>query len=345
MPTINAHKAKDGTITYRARVRLKGYPTQTATFPTRQEARRYAEMVNGQMLAGKHFPTKIKHTLTELLERYTQEVLPRKRPETQRREGYILAFWNTQLGSRLLGDITKAEVVKVRDEFVKRGAKATTVHRYLNLLSHVFNTAIRDYDWLEANVVALVRKPSLPPGRIRYLTDQERARLLQECRRSKNPYIYSLVILAMHTGLRRGNLVELRKRDIDLKTRTVCVARTKNATALVLPLVGEAYAVMKERCAQIADAEFIFPHSNEQYPRHSYRRAFTEAMKRAGIEDATFHTLRHCCGSYLVQAGVDLYTVSRILNHKNMAMTARYSHLQIDQLKDALETLSQRLSS
>jgi integrase len=293
MPTINTHRAKDGSITYRVRVRMKGQPVQSASFSTLKDAQKWAKLREGEMLSGKHFATTVKHTLAELIDRYSQDVLPRKVLETQRREGYILTFWQQRLGTKLLGDITKSDIVKVRDEFVKRGAAATTVHRYLNLLSHTLNTAIRDYDWLEHNVVSMISRPPLPPGRTRFLTDQERTRLLQECQRSHNKHLYALVITAMYTGLRRSNLIQLRKRDIDVNQRTLTVARTKNGTALVLPLVGEAYEVMKARCTQITDADYVFPHSNEQYPRHSYRRAFVEAMKRAQIKDATFHTLRH----------------------------------------------------
>jgi integrase len=344
MPTINTHKAKDGSITYRARVRMRGMPTQTASFPTLKDAQNWAKLREGAMLAGKHFPTKTKHTLSELLERYRADILLRKTPETQRREGYFLAFWHQRLGLKLLGDITKADIVKVRNEFVKRGLAATTIHRYLNILSHVLNTAIRDYDWLEHNIVSMVSRPPLPPGKTRYLTDDERIRLLQECRRSKNKHLYSLVVLALHTGLRRSNLLGLQRRDIDLNQRTITIPRTKNGTALVLPLVGEAYELMKERCSQMTETDPVFPHTDGSQLRHRYRRAFDEAMKRARIENASFHTLRHCCGSYLIQAGVDLYTVSQILAHKSVTMSQRYSHLAIENVKDALAVLANRLS-
>jgi integrase len=345
MATINQHRAKDGSITYRVRIRIKGQPIQTASFSTREDAVTWSKIREGEVLSGKHFPSKkANHTLAELIERYTADALPRKRYETQRREGYLLAFWVKRLGMKCLTDITKADIVKIRDEFVKRGAKSTTIHRYLNILSHMLNTAIREYDWLDSNAVALVSKPALPPGKTRYLSDEERQRLLVECRRSKNPLLYDLVLLAMYTGLRRGNLLRLRRRDIDLDQRTISVARTKNDMPVVLPLVGAAYDAIKARCSSLAEDEYLFPHANEDMPARSYCRAFDYARKRAKIEGASFHTLRHCVGSYLVQAGVDLYTVSRILNHKSIVMSQRYSHLHTDQLRDALEVLAQRLS-
>jgi len=347
MATIQQYRAKDGTISYRVRVQRKGTPTQSATFPTRKECLRWATMVEGDIIAGRHFPDKKSPstTLTELIQRYQQDVLPRKQPETQERERYYHHFWNKTLGHKRLTDISKADIVKVRNDFLAKGYKTSSIHRYLMVLSHLLNTAIRDYDLLETNVVNAVRKPPLPPGRVRYLTDEERSRLLTECRRSKNTRLYALVILAMYTGLRRGNLLRLRRRDIDLDTRTLTIERTKNGLPLVLPLVGEAYGIAESLCQQLGQDAHLFPHANETKPLWSYVKAFDYAMKRAKIEGASFHTLRHCVGSYLVQAGVDLYTVSRILNHKSITMTARYSHLQTDHLRVALEKVAQRLSS
>ena len=345
MATINTHRAQDGSITYRVRIRIKGQPIQTASHPTRQEAVMWAKMREGEMLSGKHFPAKkANHRLAELVGRYTEDVLPRKQKITQRREGYLLAFWTKRLGGKGLTDITKADVVKIRNEFLKHGAKSTTIHRYLNMLSHVLNTAIKDYDWLNENIVAKVSKPSLPPGRTRYLSDEERQRLIVECRKSKNPSLSDLVLLALHTGLRQGNLLRLRRRDIDLDQRTLTIARTKNTMPLVLPLVGKAYDVVKTRCLSLVQDEYLFPHANKDMPVRSYCRAFEYAVKRAGLVNFHFHDLRRTAASYLVQAGVPIYVVSQVLAHTKVTTTQIYSHLDVRNLKDALTTLAQRLS-
>ena len=353
MATIQQYRAKDGSVSYRVRIQRQGHPVQSATFPTRQDAVKWSKMVEGDIIAGRHFPEKKPtSTLSELITLYQQNILPRKQPQTQTRELYFHSFWHKRLGHRLLTDITKVDIVKFRNDFLAKGYKAATIHRYLAVLSHLFNTAIRDYDLIDTNVVNLVSKPPLPLGRTRYLSDEERSRLLAECQRSRNRFLYHLVILAMYTGLRRGNLLTLRRRDIDLDQRIITVERTKNGLPVVLPVVGEAYEVLCHLCERsnqrsceghTAD-EFLFPHNNLEIPARSYIKAFDNAVKRAGIEGASFHTLRHCVGSYLVQAGIDLYTVSRILNHKSLAMTARYSHLSTEHLRVPLSVLAQRLS-
>ena len=345
MATIQQYRAKDGSVSYRVRIQRKSSPVQSATFPTRQDALKWSKMIEGDIIAGRHFPEKKPtSTLAELITLYQQDILPRKQSQTQARELYFHSFWQKRLGHRLLTDITKVDVVKFRNEFLAKGYKASTIHRYLAVLSHLLNTAIRDYDLLETNVVNLVSKPPLPLGRTRYLSDEERSRLLAECQRSRNRFLYHLAILAMYTGIRRGNLLILRRQDIDLEQRTITVERTKNGLPLVLPLVGEAYEVLCHLCEDRTADEFLFPHNNLEIPARSYIKAFDNAIKRAGIEGASFHTLRHCVGSYLVQAGIDLYTVSKILNHKSITMTAKYSHLSTEHLRVPLSVLAQRLS-
>src|SRR5215510_5504199 len=144
MATIQQYRAKDGSVSYRVRIQRQGHPVQSATFPTRQDAVKWSMMVEGDIIAGRHFPEKKPaHTLSELITLYQQDILPRKQPETQARERYYHAFWHKHLGHRLLTDITKADVVKVRNDFLAKGYKPGSIHRYLAVLSHVLNTAIK----------------------------------------------------------------------------------------------------------------------------------------------------------------------------------------------------------
>ena len=344
MATINAHTSKTGQTTYRVRVQKKGYPTQTATFPSLREARRWATMIEGQIAEGRHFPQKSTHTLSELIIRYIADVMPHKTSTNQRREGFILRYWDRELGHRLLSDIHPVHIIECRDRLRKTRASGT-VHRHLAVLSHLFTTALREYMWIDQNPCTRVSRPPLPPGRVRFLTDDERSRLLQECQRSGNKYLYGLVVAALYTGLRQGSLLSLTKKDVDSTARTLTIERTKNKTRLVLPLLGEAYALITERVAHISEHEYIFPNTGDHNRWESYRHAFNYAVKRANIPAFTFHCLRHSTASYLVQAGIPLYVVSQILSHKSVATTQRYAHLATENLKDALETLSQRLSS
>jgi integrase len=346
MASIDTYTTKAGRIMYRCRVQRKGHKTQTASFLTRKEAVRFGQMVEGDIIAGRHFPQKPKgHTLSELLVRINHDCLPTLAPSTQRTQRQRLAFWHQRLGHKYLADITKADVATVKEEFARRGRASGTIHHYIGTLSRALTIAIREYDWLDHNVVSTITRPPKSPGKTRYLTDDERSRLLTECQRSKNPHLYDLVVVALYTGLRRGSLFSLRCQDVDSTKKILTVPHMKNKTHLILPLLGEAYEILTRRCTGRAGAEYIFPEKRNGRQGGCYRRAFEEALKRADIPDASFHTLRHSSASYLIQAGIPLYVVSQILAHKSITMTQRYTHLHTDQLRDALEVLAQRLSS
>jgi hypothetical protein len=177
MASIDMYRTKAGITMYRARVQRKGQKTQTATFSSLRECRKWATMIEGEILASRRFPHKSKHTLSELLEKYTTDVLPRKTPETARSQMPVIRYWQQKLGYMLLDDIEPRHIITCRDEIARQSAPATVV-KYLMVLSHAFTVALKDYFWIESNLCLLIRKPSLPPGRSRYLSDEERTRLL-----------------------------------------------------------------------------------------------------------------------------------------------------------------------
>src|SRR5262249_15066098 len=155
---------------------------------------------------------------------------------------------------------------------------------------------------------------------------------------------YALVILALYTGLRRGSLFALSKSNVDVEKGLLYLEKTKNGSRLTLPLVGEALTIARNLCDTSKDG-YLFPRG-KGYPCGHYHTAWEHAVKRAKVPSFSFHCIRHCTASYLVQLGVPLYVVGAILGHssRSMAMTARYAHLDTDNLRAALETLSQRLS-
>ena len=175
------------------------------------------------------------------------------------------------------------------------------------------------------------------------MSDGERQRLLEECRRSRNRFLYPLCVMALYTGLRRSSLFSLTTQNTDIVNGSLYLKRTKNARPLTLPLVGEALDIARTLVATSKDG-YLFPRGTG-YPWYYYRRAWENALQRAKLTDCSFHTWRHCCGSYLVQLGIPIYVVSQILCHTKITTTQRYAHLAVDNLREALNTLSQRLSS
>jgi integrase len=327
MATIVRRTGKDGHTAYLVRVRRKGTPPQTATFPKLSEAKRWAQITEGAVLEGRLFKTAEAkhHTISDLIERYRQDVFPQKRSSTVYNQVYHLQWWEAQLGQYALSEITPTLIVEYRDKLA-RTRKNSTVRRYLAVLSHAFTVAV-EWQWVNENPVSKVRKPKEPRGRVRFLTDDERERLFAACKVSRNQYLYLIVVLAISTGARRGELLSLRWPDVDLKRCTLTFQQTKNGERRAVPCTGHALDLLKQhaqgRCSGIS---FVFPSATGRKPL-SIKDAFANSVQRAGIHDFRFHDLRHTFASYLAMQGASLLDIATILGHKTLQMVQRYAHL------------------
>jgi len=215
MATFDHRIGPDGKIVYRVRVRRKGYATQTGTFSKLSEAKQWAQITEGAVLEGRHFPTPEakRHTITDLIDRYRREVLPHKKPSTIPTQTLHLHWWQNHIGHYLLAEITPALVVEHRN-ILTHGRANATVNRYLAVLSHAFTVAVKEWQWCDDNPVRKISKPKEPRGRVRFLSDDERECLLNACKVSRCPYLYTIVVLALSTGARRGELLSLHWRDV-----------------------------------------------------------------------------------------------------------------------------------
>ena len=187
--------------------------------------------------------------------------------------------------------------------------------------------AVREWQWCEDNPVRKVSKPKEPRGRVRFLSEDERERLLEACKVSRNPYLYIIVVLALSTGARRGELIHLTWSDVDLKRGILTFDETKNGERRAVPLTGYALEVLtqhaKRRCP---DTSLVFPDSTGTRPV-GMREAFEWAVKRAKITNFRFHDCRHIAASYLAMNGASLAEIAEVLGHKTLAMVKRYAHL------------------
>lgn len=224
-----------------------------------------------------------------------------------------------------MSDLSPAELVKCRDRLLRTHAPATVV-RYMAALSHAFTIAIREWGWLEESPMRKVTKPKEPRGRIRFLSDDERDRLLEVCRESYNPYIYPVVVLALSTGARKMEILRLTWQDIDFNRRVMTFHNTKNGERRVVPLVVHALQLVEQRFEDSSNSRFVFPSRNGKKP-FDIQRAWKAALREAEISDFRFHDLRHSAASYLAMNGASLAEISEILGHKTLAMVKRYAHL------------------
>ncbi len=333
MAAITERVSKSGEKSFQVKVRMKGFPVQTATFKRITDARKWASNTESAIREGRHFKTTEakKRTFAEMIEQYVKTVLPNK-PKSKDKLEHQLNWWKEELGAYTLADVTPAMIGERRDTLLQgityRGTKRSnaTVVRYLAALSHVYSTAANEWGWIEVSPMRKVRKPTEPKGRVRYLNDDERVRLLEKCKESKNPYLYPIVVLAISTGMRHGEIVGLTWDVVDLQRNVLILLETKNGERRAAPLTGLAHQLLKGLHDKKSEStNLVFPGHGENPV--DIRREWEEALDKAKVCDFRFHDLRHSAASYLAMNGATLAELAEVLGHKTLAMVKRYSHL------------------
>ncbi len=339
MATIQSRKSKSGEVSYTVTVRRRSAPPKTATFPTRTEAKDWGKCREAEIREHRHFPTAApeRHTMREMIERYIKDVLPQKKPATVTAQTRQLNRWKAELGEYRISDVTPPLIIEKRDKllgedtFRKKKRSNASVCRHLAALSHCYTIAIKEWQWANDNPVRKVSKPREPRGRTRFLSTEERVRLLTECKESRCECLYTVVVLALSTGMRRNEIMSLRWADVSLERGELTLNETKSGEIRVVPLVGLAHDLMKERArTRRIDTKLCFPaplYSKNPSKPYDIQSAWDWAVERAKLEDFRFHDLRHSTASYLAMQGKSLTEVGALLGHKQPQTTARYSHL------------------
>ena len=173
--------------------------------------------------------------------------------------------------------------------------------------------------------------------RDRWLSRGEEERLLQAAR----PWLKDMILFALHTGMRMGEIRELTWEGVDLFRKTVTVFRSKNGERRTIPINNLVLDVLKRKAKmRSSKSDYVFPSDTHTLLDDSHlRRAFRGAMKVCRIENFHFHDLRHTFATRLVQSGIDLYKVQCLLGHKSPIMTQRYAHHYPESLREGVEML------
>ncbi len=348
MATIVPIQGKDG-IRYRVQVRLKGSRTESANFKRKTDAKKWAAKLETAIREGRYFPSTAasKHTVAELIDRYLKEVNPRRPRSMESREQH-LRWWRERLGRLRIRDVTPAAIVEQRAALLRgitrRGIQRGpgTVNRYLGSLSHAYTIAVREWEWCDQNPCRRVARAQEPRGRVRFLSHAERDRLLAACRESTNPLLHPLVLLAVSTGARRGELLGLRWKAVDFEHRVIRLEHTKNGDRRALPIVGPALEALLD-LAQVRriDSDLVFPSRRGAEPA-GIQKAWNRAVEQAELEDFRFHDLRHTAASYLAMSGATPAEIAEVLGHRTLAMVRRYAHLSAEHVAGVVARMNER---
>jgi integrase len=321
---------------WRVQIRRKGYPTLSSTFDTKAEATLWAAQQE-KMLA-EQSPERVvqrlqnqDYRLQDALDRYAAEVLPGKKPTTQRRDTGILKVLKADLGEVALAKIDGPMLSGMIRQWQNK-VGANSIRLYCAVLSHLYNIARKEWGMADlVNPVELVRKPKLPQGRDRRLVGDEEERLLAACA-AMNPELADIVTVAIETAMRQGEIMGLEWRHVNWIDHTVYLPDTKNGTARLVPLSERAEeALQRQQQRATGKSGRVWKYTNE-----GLRASYNKAVKRAGIAGLTFHDLRHECTSRFCERGLPIMTVQAITGHKSTQMLRRYTHISGKALVDAV---------
>lgn len=278
-----------------------------------------------------------------LIDLYMQHYAGRDTSRLQRVE-----WWRRQVGAIALQDLSDdhvhacLEALKQQpsryfaglDADGKRIYKArpklvapATVNRYATTLAAIITWAIKRRIAPKGFVhpCRSVERMTENNGKTRFLSDEERVRLLAACKAARWPRLYVLVLMALTTGARKGELLGLRWADIDFDRAEALLAATKNGDQRVLPLVPAVVAELQRFKAGGKALVFASPRNPVQ--AFAFAGQFEEALQSAKVKGATFHTLRHSAASILAKNGATLLEIADLLGHRQLQMTKRYAHL------------------
>ncbi len=335
MATLEKRLTAHGTIGYRAKVRLKGFPSESATFERKTDAKEWAQQTEASMREGRYFKTAEakKHTVADLFDRYLRE-MEKKNPKRYLDVKKLLNWWRGELGPYFLSDLTRALIIEQRDKLLSSRARGTgqrsnsTVNRYMLALGHALSIAADEWEWLHENPMKKISNLPEPRGRVRFLNDEERERLLNVCKTSTNSHLHTLVVLALSTGARYGELIKLQWDNVDWERKVITLHDTKNNERRLLPLMHYAHELMETHYkARSIVSDLVFPSPNNCMRPWNSRSSWLSALQKANIENFRFHDLRHSCASYLAMNGASLAEIAEVLGHKTLSMVRRYAHL------------------
>ena len=334
-------KDGNGKVVWYVRLYHNGRERRFGSFPTKTQAREFYEKAKREQTEEKFQPERYQKgrvTVAELIDHHVT-VSTVKNHQT---EAYYGSWWKARMKGKRLNGITPRDLEEAQRDLLAKGLAPQTVLHYMKFLRHVLNKAVRDGS-LERTPFAKVVLPKANKGRFRYLSPEEEHRLLNALGPNYSPWAR----LAILVGIRLNEQIRLQWADVDFEQGLLTLPQTKAGNVQYAFLNEEAQTIL--RTLQITHmnqgrcSPWIFPSKNPARhldQRNFYARVFVLAVKAAGLEGVTWHTLRHTFASRLAMSGQTEGTIAALLRHSTTALVKRYAHLSPSHLKTAVETVA-----
>lgn len=331
MATIRKRGSK-----WQVQIRREGHPPISKSFLQKSDAQLWARQTEARVERAElpESPAKLKGIRFEdVIVRYRDEVAARKQAAPIERV-ILDAFLRQPLAKLSLAELRPEGIAAYRDRRLQT-VKPATVHRELGLLRHVLKIAKAEWGIpLLHNPFAAVELPRLRNQRQRRLKGDELERLRGAVGRLRNRELVSVFEFAIETGMRRGEIVGMRWRDVDQEGRTLHIPKSKNGHPRTIPLTERALAILDARTG--SGGEQVFSIS-----ANAIRLAWARLRNWANVDDLHFHDLRHEAISRFFEKGLSMPEVALISGHRDPRMLFRYTHLQAEELARKLSAIAQ----
>lgn len=288
--------------------------------------------------------------LSEAIQKYIDTILLGK-PKDAKNVTRHLKWWNEQIGQTLLSELFPPLIADCRDRLLNtptyKGTKrsTTTVVKYLNSLSVVLETAVKEWMWISQNPVKQIKKPPIRKGRTLTYTPEEIRKILDCCDQIKSPYLSIILRIACGTGMRKAEIEKLRYKHLDFKNRLFLLDDTKNGEPRNVPMSDTIYEMLVQFTKDQKEGAFkksqrwyyevpvqadslLFPSPTNPKKPISFRTSFEKVLKLAGIKQGSFHTFRHTVCSLLSAQKFTGINIAKLSGHSDDNVTNRvYTHL------------------
>ncbi len=329
---------RKGGFSWKAIVKRRGRIVKTKTFRSKSMAREWARQIEGDLQKVDAFDDPgHRYTVSNLAEQYL--AMWSGRDHHRRTQ---VAWWVNRLGTMRLSEIRARDIREALQEYAagldretRKPRAPSTTNRMKAAISAMLTFGIRR-GLCTRNPAREVPCEREDNHRTRYLSESERVSLLNACRRSRWEKLYLLVLMAMMTGARKGELKSLRWEQIDFSGRRARLETTKNGEPRVLTFP---VPVMEELIRWRESTGLVFASDRTPTTPFDEKKPWQEALKKAGIEEFRFHDLRHTAGSYLAMGGATLVEIAEILGHKSFQTTKRYAHLSADHKQEVTDRI------
>lgn len=316
--------------------RIAGYGDVTFDQAKKRAQRWRAEVTLGGDPASQKAEKKAIPTYAALADQHLEYVKTYSR-NPGNTESVLRVHVRPKWGGRRLDEIHTPEIAKWLGELRARGLAPATVEKIRVVFNRSFELALRwQTPGVKSNPVRGIQRPKVANARDRFLSADEADRLMRAAQVSLNPQLHNIVRLLLLTGARKRELLDARWEDVDLARRAWFIPTSKTGKSRYVPLSTVAVEVI-EQLPRFDNCPWLLPNPASRRPYTDIKHPWETARAAAGLHDLHIHDLRHSAASFMINAGIDLFAVGRILGHADHQSTMRYSHLANDTLLAAVE--------